>query len=222
MCLCSLETRKACYVWKQELCRICRKTVQRLSLSRQLTPFQVTESTNYRCGYLVEKQSFKQLVKKLGERCSIPGRKCFSVLLCDNTVQLLTSYKVKLLWLLLNWSVKLSRCTFISFPGKNTTWVVDSGCVTTFALQCCCWHLDSKDSHFELWSVSSLRIAHWRWRMENALRLLACINATICTALYRGTNRGSAGTSSEHEIDRSPGKTPDAGCAEMPLTQSST
>lgn len=45
----------------------------------------------------MEKQGFKQLVKKLDPRHGIAGRKYFSIiLLCDNTVQLLKRYKVKL------------------------------------------------------------------------------------------------------------------------------
>lgn len=41
-------------------------------------------------------REFKQLVKKLNPTYNVPGGEYFSALLCDNSVQLLISYKVLL------------------------------------------------------------------------------------------------------------------------------
>lgn len=41
---------------------------------------------DYRVGYMMEKQGFKQLVKKFNQSYKITGRKYFSVLWCDNIV----------------------------------------------------------------------------------------------------------------------------------------
>lgn len=44
-----------------------------------------------------EKQGVKQLVKKLNPGDNIPGRKLFSVLLCNNILQLQSYMVIKLL-----------------------------------------------------------------------------------------------------------------------------
>lgn len=36
------------------------------------------------------------------------------------------------------------------------------------------------DSHFKLGSLSSVTVTHWKRRVENALHLLALINAAAC------------------------------------------
>lgn len=39
----------------------------------------------------------------------------------------------------------------------------------------CCWHCVEVDSHFEISSLWSLTVAHWKRRMENTLHLV-CTN----------------------------------------------